>query len=260
MKKIFWLASALGISVTAAHAQTGSIKIESASGRTIYITNAPKDDTKVMSGSQLDAEIDDLMASNNSRSSFSGVSSGTSEYEFLTATYGNANSNYSQSNYSQTYQAYQSYSQNNSMVGALNGESAPAIAARAASRAAHGRSTKRCALYVRKALQSAGYKFTPQPSAYQYAHGTLAGAGFTRISSDNYMPQIGDVVVFNLTSKNPHGHIQIYDGTQWVSDFRQGVGKFSPYAQHNGYSVWRDLRYTNASSSSRGTYLAMNEQ
>ena len=75
MKKIFWLASALGISVTAAHAQTGSIKIESASGRTIYITNAPKDDTKVMSGSQLDAEIDDLMASNNSRSSFSGVSS-----------------------------------------------------------------------------------------------------------------------------------------------------------------------------------------
>ena len=40
----------------------------------------------------------------------------------------------------------------------------------------------------------------------------------------------------------------------------QGVGKFSPYAQHNGYSVWRDLRYTNASSSSLGTYLAMNEQ
>lgn len=260
MKKIFWLASALGISVTAAHAQTGSIKIESASGRTIYITNAPKDDTKVMNGSQLDAEIDGLMAANRS-SGFSGISSGTSEYDFLTSTYANQpQTSYSQSNYSQTYQSYQNYNQSNSMVSALNGESAPAIAARAASRAAHSRSTKRCALYVRKALQSAGYKFTPQPSAYQYAHGTLAGAGFTRISSDNYTPQIGDVVVFNRTSKNPHGHIQIYDGTQWVSDFRQGVGKFSPYAKHNGYSVWRDLRYTDASNNSRGTYLAMNEQ
>lgn len=108
-------------------------------------------------------------------------------------------------------------------------------------------------MYVRKALQQAGYQFTPQASAYMYANGTLKSAGFVQISANNYKPQVGDVVVFNRTAKNPHGHIQIYDGNQWVSDFRQP--KFSPYSQHNGYSVWRDARYT----SNNGTYLAMND-
>ncbi len=141
-------------------------------------------------------------------------------------------------------------------VSSLDANAAPAIAARIASGAAHGRSIGRCALYVRKALQAAGYKFTSQASAYMYANGTLKSAGFTRIDSNNYQPQLGDVVVFNRTSKNPHGHIQIYDGNGWVSDFRQN--KFSPYSQHNGYSVWRDSRYLDASSTN-GTYLAYND-
>ncbi|MDO4426915.1 MAG: CHAP domain-containing protein [Moraxella sp.] len=137
----------------------------------------------------------------------------------------------------------------------LTAQSAPRLAAAAASRAAHGRSVGRCAMYVRRALQSAGYRFTPQASAYQYANGTLASAGFVKLSNDNYKPQVGDVAVFNRTSRNPHGHIQIYDGKQWVSDFRQS--KFSPYSQHNGYTVWRDARYLDASSN--GTYLALND-
>lgn len=136
----------------------------------------------------------------------------------------------------------------------LGSQAAPSIAAQVAARAAHSRSQGRCAMYVRKALQQAGYRFTPQASAYMYAHGTLKSAGFVQISASNYKPQVGDVVVFNRTARNPHGHIQIYDGKQWVSDFRQP--KFSPYSQHNGYSVWRDARYTNTN----GTYLAMNEQ
>lgn len=143
------------------------------------------------------------------------------------------------------------------MMEQLTSSSAPSVAARIASRTAHGRSVGRCALYVRKALQSAGYEFTPNPSAYQYAQGTLANAGFTKISSDNYEPQVGDVVVFNRTSSNPHGHIQIYDGSQWVSDYRQSG--FSPYSQHNGYTVWRDARYVEANASS-GTMLALNDQ
>lgn len=131
---------------------------------------------------------------------------------------------------------------------------APSIAAQVASRAAHSRSQGRCAMYVRKALQQAGYKFTPQTSAYMYANGTLASAGFVKLSNNNYQPQVGDVAVFNRTAKNPHGHIQIYDGKQWVSDFRQP--KFSPYSQHNGYTVWRDARFVG----NNGTYLALNEQ
>lgn len=142
-------------------------------------------------------------------------------------------------------------------VSNLGSKSAPSLAAQVASRAAHGRSQGLCARYVRKALQAAGYNFTPQPSAYMYAHGTLARAGFTKISTNNYRPQVGDIAVFNRSSKNPHGHIQIYNGSNWISDFRQR--SFSPYAQHNGYTVWRDSRYVDASNNG-GTYLAWNEQ
>lgn len=134
----------------------------------------------------------------------------------------------------------------------LSSNAAPSIAARFAKSAAHDRSTRRCALYVRKALQQAGYKFTPQASAYMYANGTLAGAGFVQISSNGYTPQVGDVVVFNRTNKNPHGHIQIFDGSGWVSDFKQPG--FSPYNDNHSFTVWRDARYMDASNT--GIYLA----
>ncbi len=135
--------------------------------------------------------------------------------------------------------------------------SAPARAAARAARAAHARSTGYCARYVRKALQSAGYEFTPNPSAYQYAtRGTLAKAGFTKISND-MQPQVGDVVVFDRTSRRPHGHIQIFDGNGWVSDFRQkGI---SPYSGVHSYTTWRDSQYVD-DASDRGIYLAMADE
>lgn len=135
--------------------------------------------------------------------------------------------------------------------------SAPARAAARAARAAHARSTGYCARYVRKALQSAGYEFTPNPSAYQYAtRGTLAKAGFTKISND-MQPQVGDVVVFNRTSSRPHGHIQIFDGSGWVSDFRQN--SINPYSGTHSYTTWRDSQYVD-DASNRGIYLAMADE
>ena len=110
------------------------------------------------------------------------------------------------------------------------------------------------ARYVRKALQSAGYEFTPNPSAYQYAsRGTLAQAGFAKISN-NTQPQVGDVVVYDRSSKHPHGHIQIFDGNDWVSDFRQS--SISPYSGVYSYTTWRDSKYVD-DASNRGIYLAM---
>ncbi|MGP4714088.1 MULTISPECIES: CHAP domain-containing protein [unclassified Psychrobacter] len=136
----------------------------------------------------------------------------------------------------------------------IDSNSAPAIAAARASRAALSRSTGYCARYVRKALQAAGYEFTPNPSAYQYAsRGTLTQAGFTKISND-MAPQVGDVVVFNRTSRRPHGHIQIFDGNDWVSDFRQK--SISPYSGNHTYTTWRDSQYVD-DASDRGIYLAM---
>lgn len=150
--------------------------------------------------------------------------------------------------------------QQGNILSALNIDSttAPSIAAAHASRAAgsRSRSSGYCARYVRQALQAAGYQFTPNASAYQYAsRGTLAQAGFSKISN-NSRPQVGDVVVFDRTSRYPHGHIQIWDGKNWVSDFRQN--DINPYSGAVTYTTWRDNRYLNNASES-GTYLAMAE-
>lgn len=147
-----------------------------------------------------------------------------------------------------------SYEKQQQASAALDRYSAPAIAAARASRVALSRSSGYCARYVRKALQAAGYEFTPNPSAYQYAsRGTLANAGFSQISND-MPPQVGDVVVYDRSGKHPHGHIQIFDGTDWVSDFRQN--SISPYSGVYNYTTWRDSQYVD-DASSRGIYLAM---
>lgn len=147
-------------------------------------------------------------------------------------------------------------SEKQSPIAVLDSSAAPVIAARRAAQSAHASSVGRCAMYVRKALQAAGYRFTPNPSAYQYAtRGTLANAGFVKISN-NLPPQVGDVVVISRSSKHPHGHIQIYDGNQWVSDFRQS--SINPYSVAYSYTTWRDARYHD-DASDRGIYLAMAE-
>lgn len=239
MKRVLWLFSAIGLTMIQANTATAN------SGR-IYISSGDRQlnvevETPVLSDSELDAAINELAASSQSLNQ-------------------NINFATSYNHYAQPVQAQpetfsiKSYSGTKSNK--LSSQAAPSIAARIASGAAHSRSIGRCALYVRKALQAAGYNFTPQPSAYQYANGTLQSAGFVRLSNDGYVPQVGDVAVFNRTAKNPHGHIQIYNGSMWVSDFNQP--KFSPYSQHGGYSVWRDARYLDASNN-QGTYLAYNE-
>lgn len=259
MKKFFWLASAMSLTMGGVHAQTGAISITAENGRKVVVVakskpvaQATNTETRVFSDAELNSTIDGLLSNSQPRS-LTGISAGdNSSFEIP------ANAGYDES-YRETQLAFNSQQQSSQSLSATLNRDAPSIAARHASRAAHGKSLGRCALYVRKALQSAGYRFTPQPSAYMYAtNGTLAKAGFTKLNNNNYVPQVGDVAVFNRSSKHPHGHIQIYDGTQWVSDFRQGVGKFSPYRQHNGYSVWRDTRYVDASNSTN-THLAFNE-
>ena len=113
---------------------------------------------------------------------------------------------------------------------------AQAAAAKASARAL-GKSAGKCARYVREALQSAGYKFTPQPSAYMYhTKGILAGMGFTQMSPDT--PEApGDVIVWGPIPGHPHGHIQIYDGKTWVSDFRH-KRDLSPYGQSPHKQCW----------------------
>lgn len=96
-----------------------------------------------------------------------------------------------------------------------------------------------CAKFVANALEAAGYKFQRQPSAYMYdTNGILQGMGFTRMP-EGTPPQAGDVMVIAASAKHKHGHIQIFNGTNWISDFVQRSD--SPYRERYPSSLWRDM-------------------
>ncbi len=87
---------------------------------------------------------------------------------------------------------------------------------------AHSSSTGWCAKYVADALENAGFSFTRQGSACMYhTNGILNGMGFALQSGKPNTLKKGDVAVHGCNSSWPHGHIQIYDGSKWYSDFVQ---------------------------------------
>lgn len=79
-----------------------------------------------------------------------------------------------------------------------------------------------CAKYVREALEAGGLNTTGRPTQAKDYGPFLQTSGFSKISTQGYFPQKGDVVVIqNYPVGNPAGHIAFYTGTQWVSDYRQ---------------------------------------
>ena len=108
-----------------------------------------------------------------------------------------------------------------------------------------------CARYVREALQYGGkYKFDGVGSAYQYhTQGVLIKAGFMQIHAGTKW-QVGDVIVYQNSAKHPHGHIQIWDGRNWISDFIQN--SWVIYGGKNPFSLWRDKEYLNGAQPGSG--------
>lgn len=85
-----------------------------------------------------------------------------------------------------------------------------------------------CAMYVRLAFEAAGGKVNPRPgSAYQYVK-VMQDNGFREVDKDGYTPQIGDIYIIDRFGSHVHGHISGYNGSQWISDFRQ-----------NGINIYR---------------------
>jgi RHS repeat-associated protein len=90
-------------------------------------------------------------------------------------------------------------------------------------------SSHKCALYVREALQAGGIDTRDRPSTLTDAQDYgpyLIKKGFGVVSSTNYKPIAGDVVVFKGFAGHESGHIEMYNGHQWVSDFKQNY--FTP--------------------------------
>jgi hypothetical protein len=56
----------------------------------------------------------------------------------------------------------------------------------------------------------------------------------------DYTPSLGDIVVFDSNPYHKWGHVQMWCGSEWVSDFRQGYRGFYPeFIQGNmGFSPY----------------------
>ena len=102
---------------------------------------------------------------------------------------------------------------------------------------AESRSRNMCALYVERAIRAGGQPAFILP-AWGYAY-ILPGMGFNEIESDHYSPVKGDVVVFPHEEDHIFGHIAMYNGRQWVSDFKQHGFFVAHVYKNSNYRIYR---------------------
>lgn len=107
---------------------------------------------------------------------------------------------------------------------------------------AENTSTGYCARSVRKALEAGGMRIVgPHNYAYNYLE-CLPEMGFYEINakSPDYKPKPGDIVVHNPVKGHESGHIAMYNGSAWISDFVQkDIYGGSAYRQSDNYKVFR---------------------
>ena len=98
-------------------------------------------------------------------------------------------------------------------------EWSPEEAARYATEHAEKKSVGMCALYVRKAIMAGGIPLYMGSDAWSYKY-TLPILNFHQVGKKSER-EGGDIVVFQPIGGRRFGHIAIWHGSQWVSDFKQ---------------------------------------
>ena len=84
---------------------------------------------------------------------------------------------------------------------------------------------KKCGVYVREAIEAGGIRMnralnsTEDGSAFGFGP-ILRDTGFRTVAPGE-KPQRGDVAIFQPVKGHPNGHIAMFDGNIWISDFRQ---------------------------------------
>jgi hypothetical protein len=102
-------------------------------------------------------------------------------------------------------------------------------------------SVSRCAEFVRSAIEAGGLQLVRRRSAKDYGP-SLEMCKFTIVAST--FPVTGDVVVIQPITARGHGHMAMFNGTQWVSDFTQMHGLYPGPAyrkQKPDFSIYRYL-------------------
>ncbi|MBQ6062877.1 MAG: CHAP domain-containing protein [Prevotella sp.] len=85
-----------------------------------------------------------------------------------------------------------------------------------AERHANEKSRCMCAWYTMRALHHGGCYPCGIYPAYAYEK-VLPRLGFVEVSH----PKKGDISVLSSNSRHPYGHIAVYDGKRWISDYKQ---------------------------------------
>jgi hypothetical protein len=102
----------------------------------------------------------------------------------------------------------------------------------------------RCAEFVRKAVEAGGVHLRRHTSAKDYGS-SLEAVGFEAIDGTSYLA--GDVAIIQPIPGHPHGHMTMYDGKSWISDFKQLHGLY-PGASYRTikppFKVYRYARVT----------------
>ena len=99
----------------------------------------------------------------------------------------------------------------------------------------------KCAAAVRNALQAGGIDTSIHPLSAKDYGSYLKKWGFSEIGRQGYVPKMGDVKVYQpYHNGNPNGHINMYDGKDWVSDFIENPKGPGPgYRSANDYVIYR---------------------
>ena len=84
--------------------------------------------------------------------------------------------------------------------------------------------SSKCGKFVHKAIDAGGIRlntaYNPTKESASGYGPILRHAGFRTVAPGEE-PQKGDVVVFQAIEGHPDGHVAMFDGQAWISDFRQ---------------------------------------
>lgn len=104
-------------------------------------------------------------------------------------------------------------------------------------------STGRCAQHVREAIEAGGVVLFRHASAKDYGP-SLTAVGFLAIpSGPGYLHRAGDVGIVQPIPGHPHGHMAMFDGRHWISDFVQLHGLYPGHAYRVAKPPYAIYRY-----------------
>jgi hypothetical protein len=119
---------------------------------------------------------------------------------------------------------------------------------------AQPKSKGKCATYVANAISNPAAGGQPMATtlAAKDFGPDLEAAGFREVTDGSL--QKGDVAVIQSIPGHPYGHMTMFDGESWVSDFNQGSSMYPGAGYRAAQPPYKIYRHSGASSSGSGVH------